>query len=77
MIIGKMRATIGYACHPGPPCVAKGDVVIVWPATNMPPDRCIDYFVAKLDDCDNSIGCTEGEVDILCDDVAGHFDGEG
>jgi hypothetical protein len=33
--------------------------------------------VAKLDDCDNSIGCTEGEVDILCDDVAGHFDGEG
>lgn len=68
--LGRMKATIGYACTPGRKCVEKGNIVIVIPATNMPPRECIDYFVARVNDPDNSIGCTEHEIDIF-DEIEG------
>lgn len=84
IMLGRMRATVGYANHPGPPCVERGNVVVVTEATNMPASSCIDAFVHRVDNPGNSIGVTWGEIDLfegitgcnvcevcddLCDDV--------
>ena len=63
-MVGIMKATIGYACQPGY-VVRKGDRVVVRVATNLPPSRGIDIFVARIDSPDNSIGATWSEVDII------------
>jgi hypothetical protein len=65
VMLGRMRATVGYANHPGPPCVEKGRVVIIVPATNMPPGRGIDIFVSHVDNPGNSIGVTWDEVTVF------------
>jgi hypothetical protein len=63
--LGKMRATIGYACTPGPPCVENGNIVLVWDATNLPDREGNDYFVARVDDPDNSICVAKNEVEVF------------